>query len=226
MRLALVCALLGGAISAAAQTPIEVQPVKELVRTGTLATCTYSPTPQESPFFKRLSADEVATGSFMAPYAIQGKTDKFVSWFGIVRGIAKAKDKKHVTLLLEHKYFDGLTDCHIMLVSHSGGGDFRATAEVDPGAIPPLALVRIYGKVVAEEGSVPQIAAEYVRVWPWLTFTLTDLGAADKSNPRWAKYAQAHGGRIYNPYPQKNYYLRLLGDPAEFGLNLKPEQAP
>jgi hypothetical protein len=31
------------------------------------------------------------------------------------------------------------------------------------------------------------------------------------------------GDRIYVPYPDENYYLNVLGDPADFGLNLLPE---
>jgi hypothetical protein len=57
-----------------------------------------------------------------------------------------------------------------------------------------------------------------VRVWPWLTFTFTDIGPGDKSSPQWAKYCQlCKGGQIYKPYPDRNYYLGMLGDPKEFG---------
>jgi hypothetical protein len=28
---------------------------------------------------------------------------------------------------------------------------------------------------------------------------------------------------IYKPYPTEDYYRSVLGDPADFGLNLKPE---
>jgi hypothetical protein len=57
-----------------------------------------------------------------------------------------------------------------------------------------------------------------------LTFTFTDLGGADHSNPRWQQTLRVKpADRIYKPYPNQNYYLTVLGDPAEFGLNLKPE---
>jgi hypothetical protein len=223
MRLALFTLALSGAFSVAvAQTPIDVQPVKELVRTGTLATCGYTPVAQEEPSFKKLEKDETVTGSFLAPYSIHEKRGKFVSWFGLVRGITASENKRQLTLLLQHKYFDGMTDCHIMLVSNSGGGDFRATLETDAAAIPALALVRIYGRVTDEKNKIPEIAAEYVRVWPWLTFTFSELGAGDKSNPKWAKYAKTgKGWRVYDPYPKEDYYRRMLGDPKDFGLNLK-----
>lgn len=212
------------AITAAAQTLMDVQPVKELTPTATLGTCAYRPVEQEQPFFKRLDKSEVSTGSFMAPYSIQGKVGKYVSWYGIVRGISVAPEST-LTLLLDNKFFDGMSDCHIMLVSYAGGGDFSAEVHAPWNSIPPLSLVRVYGKVVAEANHVPEIQAEYVRVWPWLTFTFTDLGASDKSNPLWAKYSKFHaGGKIYNPYPKEDYYLRMLGDPKFFGVNFNPDR--
>ena len=39
------------ALRAVAQTPIEIQPVKELTPTGTLATCSYKPTETEALVF-------------------------------------------------------------------------------------------------------------------------------------------------------------------------------
>jgi hypothetical protein len=78
--------------------------------------------------------------------------------------------------------------------------------------------------VTSETGKVPQIAAEYIRIWPWMTFTFTDLGPADHSNPIWAKYSKfPAGGRIYKPYPNEDYYLRMIGDPKFFGMNWKEE---
>jgi hypothetical protein len=214
------------AVSANAQTPVDVETVKDLKPTGTLATSVYRPVPTEEPFFKKLSAKEISTGSFMAPYSIHGKKGKYVSWYGVVRGITVSDPQRgEITVLLDQKYFDGMTDSHIMLVSYSGGGDFQATLQTKSDTLPPLSLVRIYGKVVNETDKIPQIAVEYVRVWPWLTFTFTDLGAADESNPVWAKFSKFHEGqRIYNPYPKEDYYQRMLGDPKFFGLNWKPDR--
>jgi hypothetical protein len=210
-------------ISLFAQTPMDTEPVKELKRTGSLGTCGYAPAENEKPFFEKLAPKEKATGSFIAPYKIQGRKGKFVSWFGTVRGIVPpTQGENKLTLLLEQRPFDGLTDCHIMLVSAGSTGDFIARLEADSAAIPALALVRVYGKVVEEKDKVPRIAAEYVRVWPWGTFTFTDLGIGKGGNPRWEAYCKlCKSDRIYNPYPNENYYIGMLGDPKEFGLNLK-----
>jgi hypothetical protein len=207
-----------------AQTPMDIQPAKQLKRGNSIGSCNYAPIEKEKSFFDKLDADERVTGSaFTKPYRIQGKTGHFVSWFGIVRGISRPQpDGNQLSLLLENKYFDGLTDCHIMLVAATGSGDFQATLEGNADSIPALALVRVYGKVVEEKNNVPEIAVEYIRVWPWLAFTLSDLGAEDHSNPRWAQYCKVcKGGRVYNPYPTPEYYLKLLGDPKDFGLHLE-----
>lgn len=208
-----------------AQTPVDIEVAKQLTRTNMLGSCSYRPTEKEKPFLERLAADEQVTGSaFSKPYRIQGRKGKYVSWFGIVRGISPAEpDASRYSLLLEQKYFDGLTDCHIMLVAATGSGDFRATLEGSPESIPALSLVRVYGRVISEEGKLPQIAVEYMRVWPWLSFTFSDLGAEDHSNPRWAKFCTACKGRgqIYNPWPTEAYYLAVLGDPKDFGLHLE-----
>jgi hypothetical protein len=212
------------ALGARAQTPIDIQPVKELKPTGTLGTCSYQPTGTERPFFARLSDAEKTNGSMMQSYSIHGKTGTYVAWFGIVRGIvAPAQSGGDVRLLVEHKYFDGMTDCHIMLVQWTGGGDFTARLKVDPAVIPALSLVRVYGTVLGEKQSLPEVRVDYVRVWPWRTFTFMDLTGNDHSNPRWKKLSRVSGMKVYSPYPKDDYYFNLLGDPADFGLNLRPE---
>jgi hypothetical protein len=205
-------------------TPIDIQPVVELHPTGSLGTCDYKPAAQEAPFLAQLSDDEKTNGGMSQSYSIHGKTGTRVAWFGIVRGITPPAEKGgDLTLLVQHKYFDGLTDCHIMLVQWTGGGDFTAKLKVDAAAIPALSLVRIYGTVTAEVTRVPQVQVDYIRVWPWMTFTFMDLAGNDHSNPRWSKAATAVGAaNVYNPYPNQNYYLNVLGDPADFGLNLRP----
>ncbi|HKN74944.1 MAG TPA: hypothetical protein VJW94_07195 [Candidatus Acidoferrum sp.] len=220
--LILLTILFSRALSSA-QTPIDIQPVKKLERSNTLGTCGYAPIEKEKSYFAKLPLSERATGSMLESYTIHGKQGKFVSWYGIVRGISQPQQgEDKFTLLLEHKFFDGLTDCHIMVVSQSGSGDFQAKMEGNPESIPALSLVRIYGTVVEEKEKLPQVVVDYIRVWPWLTFTLTDLGAGDESNPRWAKYCKpCKGGRIYNPYPDEKYYLKVLGEPKEFGLHLE-----
>lgn len=74
----------------------------------------------------------------------------------------------------QHHYFGGITDCRIMLVAKTGGGDFEARLKVYPAKIPALALVRVYGKITSDDAGVPQMKVEFVRVWPWLTFTFAD----------------------------------------------------
>ena len=202
------------------QTQVEVQEVKELKPTGSLGTCGYRATDRESSFFEKLSPSERVTGSFMDQheYQIRGKVKQYVSWFGVVRGSSPAKgdDRSH-DLLIQQKYFDGMTDCHIMLVSNAGAGDFVAKLRSTSETVPILLLVRVYGTVVGEEKGIPQVSADYVRVWPWFTFTFTDLGPGDHSNPEWAKYCKiCKGGRIYKPYPTEDYYIGILGDPRDF----------
>jgi hypothetical protein len=228
MRWCLVALAVMGvlAASSSAQTPINVQPVKKLLPTDTLATCSYRPIPAEAPFFAHLTEKERTNDTvFGGNYTIHGKTGTYVAWFGIVRGITPPAAKGgDVTLLVQHHFFDGMTDCHIMLVAKSGDGDFQAKLQVDPAAIPALSLVRIYGKVTSEKARVPEVAVDYIRVWPWQTFTFTDLAGQDHSNPRWLKYSKVRpSDPIYVPYPDENYYLSVLGDPADFGLNLRPD---
>jgi hypothetical protein len=212
LLLTVTSALHGGTI-------IETEKVKELKPTGSLGTCAYSPTPAERPYLSGLDKSEKVTGSFMEPYSIHNKKGTHVSWFGIVRGVTpEPESDKSFTLLLEQKFFDGMTDCHIMLVSVAGGGDFRTAVETEGAqTIPALALVRVYGKIISEENGLPIVTAEYIRVWPWHTFTLTDLGPEDKGNPKWRKLCKlCDSGHVYNPYPAESYYLKVLGDPSDF----------
>ena len=199
-----------------AQTPIDLQPVLELDRGATLATCDYRPTPKETAYYKKLAGPEQTTGSGTAEYSIRGKQGRYVSWFGVVRGVVTAKPGA-TTLLLEQKAFDGFTDCHIQLVSFAGSGDFHATYVPGRETIPPLSLVRVYGRVTGEISGVPELTAEYLRVWPWMTFTFTDLGPKNAGNPEWAKLCQLCklGGRVYNPFPDPQYYKLTLGEPKE-----------
>lgn len=228
MRLPIVVEFLLGILASAAfaQTPIDIQPVKELVPNGTLATCVYTPVDAEAPFFGRLSEKEkVNEPLFHGDYSIHGKKGKYVAWFGIVRGISPAAEAgADTTLLIQHHFFDGETDCHIMLVAKGGDGDFRAKLRVDSAKVPALALIRAYGKVIEDTGNVPTVAVDYIRVWPWMTFTFTDLSGEDHSNPRWQQFSKVKlSDKLYVPYPKEIYYRAVLGDPDDFGLNLKAQ---
>ena len=204
--------------SCCAQTPIDVQPVTELDRSTNLAKCDYRATQKEAPFFKKLDVSEQKTGSFSSDYSIHGKQGRFISWFGVVRGGAVGSEPGTSNLLIEEKAFDGFTDCHIMLVSFAGAGDFQATYVPGRETIQPLSLIRVYGMVTGEKNGLPEVSVEYLRVWPWMTFTFTDKGPKNTGNPEWAKLCQLckQGGRIYNPYPEREYYLRTLGEPVPF----------
>lgn len=215
---------LGLALGSAAwsQTLMETEPVKTLTRTNKLVTCAYAPAEKEKPFLEKVPTKELITGSFAQGYDIHAKNDLYVSWFGVVRGISPIQGKENAwQLVVEQKYFDNMTDCHIMLVSMNGSGDFLARVETTKPDIPALALVRVYGKVNQENGT-PVVAAEFIRVWPWSTFTFTDLGAEDKSNPRWRKQCRVcRTARIYRPFPDEKYYRDALGDPGQYGAALK-----
>lgn len=206
--------------TASGQTRIDVQEVKELKPTGSLSTCAYLPLDREKEFLQKVPADEQVTGSFMDEHAyqIRGKKNRRVAWFGVVRGaISKNGDERNRKILIQQTYFDGLTDCHIMLVSHAGAGDFVAELKSTDTTLPALSLVRVYGTVLDDEDGIPHVSADYVRVWPWFTFTFTDLGPADHSNPKWAQYCKiCKSGRIYKPYPTEDYYRGILGDPKDF----------
>jgi hypothetical protein len=216
------CAIFLLATVSAAQTSIEVQPVKELRPTGNLGTCSYSPTSSEKPYYDKLSVKEQTTGSFMESYDIHREDGRFVSWYGIVRGVKRMANSDSWELLLEHKYFDGMTDCHIMLVSKSGGGDFMARVQAKDVPVPGLALIRIYGRVTGQENGNPILDGEFVHVWPWMTFTFADMGAEDKTNPRWKKECKlCERGRVYRPYPNDKYYRDVLGSPDHYGIFLK-----
>src|SRR5260221_1183338 len=130
---------------------------------NTLATKSYEPTEKEKPFFGKLADDECTTGSMFGGYVINGKKGKYVGWFGIVRKIEEDKTTQQTKLLVEMKYFDGLTDTHILALSFNGGGDFVAELSGTGLGLKPLSLVKVYGSVTGEQANVPSIKAEYVR---------------------------------------------------------------
>lgn len=193
------------------QTVVEQSPALPAPPRGTLGTTSYQPTEKESAFFSKLSPAEQTTGSLISDYSITGKKGTYVGWFGIVRKIEEDPKLQQTKLLVEHKYFDGLTDTHIMALSFNGGGDFTCTLSGTNLGLSLLSLVKVYGTVVSEENSVPAVAADYVRQWDWGKFTFLDAYGRQKGNTQWKKLSKVKDERIYNPFPDQKYYEDRLG---------------
>jgi len=204
-----------------------------------LGTKAYGPTAREIPFLRRVEEKPIDywAGTPMPPpmgqkedpadkaakqkrakeesrkakeYSLAGQVGKYVGWFGIVRGISWNKEKGQTRLLLEHKYFDGLTDLHLHIVSIYGAGDFAAVLSGKADTIPMLSLIRVYGRVSEGTGGVPVVSAEYARLWDWGLFTFMDYGP-DKTNPKWVKLRKVKGDDVYSPRPTKEFYEATLG---------------
>lgn len=170
----------------------------------------YPPTATEQPLLKKLSKEEQTTGSMVekTSYSIHEKVNKNVGWFGIVRSV---KENNDITeLLVEMRYFDGLTDLHLQIVSFKGGGDFKVILPGTGHHIDRLCLVRAYGTVVEEKDQIPAVDAQYVRVWPWGQFSFMDYGE-DKSNPQWKKLRTINPDDVYSSNPNQAYYEACLG---------------
>ena len=190
---------------------VEQEAAPEAVkRTGSLGTSGYTPREKEKPFFDKLAKEERTTGSmFKGDYTIKGKKGKAVSWFGIVREVKTEKNKHEI--LLDHKYFDGLTDTHIMALSFHGSGDFRATLQAKELKLETLVLARVYGTVADEKDGVPSLKVTYLRVFPWKTFTFLACYGEDRTNEAWKKLCTIGEDKIYNPWPDDDYYVKRLG---------------
>ena len=178
---------------------------------GGLGTIQYAPSERETLFFNRLSEDEMVTGSMARDYHISTRDQKYVGWFGIVRGIGEDATNNRTVLTIEHKYFDGLTDAHLQTVSFNGSGDFEANLAGTDHRIPPLSLVKVYGIVTT--GRPPRIGAEFVRCWHWGTFSFLAAYGAQRGNEEWRKANQIPLDDIYEawPHPSHHYYEERLG---------------
>ncbi len=180
-----------------------------------LATKPYEPSARERPFFEKLAPEEVKTGGLAGDYDITKKSGRYVGWFGIVREVEPDATGKQAVLTVEHKYFDGLTDAHMMAVSFNGSGDFQAVVDgPGHGIIPLLALVKIYGTVApSAPGKRPTVKADFLRVWHWETFTFLAARGEQRGSERWRKLSQVDLDNIYHPSPDRDYYELLLGPP-------------
>ena len=141
-----------GAVTAADRTIVEHVTKRSGDPGIGLATKLYEPSEEELLFFKMLAPEEVKTGGLAGPYDITKKSGKYVGWFGIVREVEEDANGKQAVLTVEHKYFDGFTDAHILALSFNGSGDFHAVLNGPGHEIPLLSLVKVY--VTATE-SVP-----------------------------------------------------------------------
>ena len=181
---------------------------------GGLGTMRYRPSEKEQPFFDRLPTDEVVTGSHNDTYDLSTRDKKYVGWFGIVREIDENTSANRAVLTVEHKYFDGLTDTHLLVVSFNGSGDFQATLTGTGHRIPPLSLVKVYGTVVkGKEGMLPRIDAVFIRNWHWGTFAFIAAYGTQLGNEKWRKANQIPLDEIYEawPHPCHHYYEKRLG---------------
>jgi len=208
------CLLLPGSFVFAQEvhdaTPVEQAEALPRPPAGTLATMSYKPSEKEKPFFAKLSDDEQKTGSMFSDYSITGKKGTYVGWFGIVRSIEENPATKETKLLVEHKYFDGLTDTHILALSFNGGGDFTAVLSGVGLGIKKLSLIKVYGLVQSETNSIPDVKPEYVRHWDWGRFTFLEEYGSQQGNATWQKLNKVKG-RIYSPFPDQKYYEDRLG---------------
>ena len=197
---------------------IEVEKQKTLPHEPqeSLGTMLYTPSKAEEPYMKDLPLFDPATGSTSAHNEIVGRVGQQVAWFGIVRDDKWVKGGKetHHELLVEHKYFDGLTDAHQQIVSFAGGGDFKAILPFEKKLpFKTLVLVRCYGEVVSEEDGIPTVDVKFVRVWPWNNFafmTLDNEKHPDRTNKRWRKGIDLPE-QTYSATPDTRYYEKLLG---------------
>ena len=180
------------------------------VRSGTLGTKGYTPSMKEEPFFKRLDESEQTTGGLAGDYDIAKKDKKYFGWFGVIRELQEDKAKNQTTLLVEHKYFDGLTDVHILALSFNGSGDFQVVIPGTGHKLQKLALIKAYGTVAKTE-TAPKLTAEFIRHWEWGTFTFLFASGNQRGSEKWRKLNRVDLDDIYNPYPSDKYYEERLG---------------
>jgi HEAT repeat protein len=183
-----------------------------------LGTVAYLPSEWEQPFFARLTEAEKRTGGLAGDYDISKKEGLYVGWFGIVRGIEGDAVTGRTTLMVEHKYFDGLTDSHIQALSFNGSGDFRAVLRGTGHPIGHLTLVKVYGKVSKGADDLPQIEAVFVRNWHWGTFTFLAAHGKQRGSEAWRKLNRMELDAIYDPYPDDAYFEARLGTRSEIAL--------
>ena len=140
-------------------------------------------------------------------FTLEMADGKYAGWMGILRANT-AEDGKH-KWTVEHKYFDGLCDAHLQIVSLYGAGDFSATVPASAAGVPLLSLVCLYGPVTKTPAGIT-IAPEFIRVWKQPLFTFMDYGV-DHSNAKWIALRKVDSDHIYSPSPDQAYYDLRLG---------------
>jgi hypothetical protein len=174
-----------------------------------LGTRFFQPSEMEKEFTRDWKKEELQSGS-QKTESLRGKPGRRIAWFGIVREVKEDKPGDVTRLLVEMKYFDGLTDLHQQIVSINGAGDFRVVVPGIGHKIKRLELVRACGAVASEKDKIPEVKAEYVRCWDWGQFAFMPYGQ-DKSNPEWVKLRKRETIAVYESRPEEQYYEELLG---------------
>lgn len=195
-----------------ASVPVEHITKKPQKQSGALGSNFYAPSEKEKPFFEKLAPSEQRTGGLAGDYDISKKDKTYVGWFGIVRHVEVREGENQTILLVEHKYFDGLTDAHIQALSFNGSGDFTVVLSGIGYKIEPLSLVKVYGVAsILNAESKPTINAEFVRNWHWGTFTFIMASGEQRGSEKWRKLNSVDLDAIYDPYPDDEYYEQRLG---------------
>src|SRR6186713_623022 len=105
-----------GRIVAVDEPAMRVEHSKPLPRGGNLGTQRYAPTAAEKAVINDWKPAELASGGAKVE-KLTGNVDQRVAWFGIVREVKEDKEANKTQLVVEMKYFDGLTDMHLQIVS-------------------------------------------------------------------------------------------------------------
>ena len=183
-----------------AVTPIEY--VRRIEQQGEgLGTAFYAPSKLEQTFFDRWPRTKNKRGASRVPtISLSNRANSFVGWFGIVREVVENAKTHRTKLTIEHKYFDGLTDTHILALSFNGSGDFDAELKGIDLDIEPLTLVKVYGRVGAMMPDArPTIQAEFVRNWLWGAYTFLMAAGEQRGSDVWRKLNTVPLGRNLQP---------------------------
>jgi hypothetical protein len=169
-------------------TVIEVEKAPDTAPVRRPGSTQYQPTDTERTYLEQTAEDErtnANSGPSQADYDLNARRGKRVAWFGVVRDVRKARRGEGerpdtYELVLEHKYFDGMTGPDVLALSNNGAGDFKARVWTRGRELPikPLMLVRVYGDVargdllprggaLTQPPEPPTVEVEYARVFPW-----------------------------------------------------------